>query len=79
MYINSWGHGGISVASHHPLGAVIHISETERERGEFRDRCRGGAETQETIRDRREETQMRKKMEAGGLNREYKGAKGKGG
>lgn len=36
MYINSRGHGGISVASHHPLGAVVHISETEGERGEFR-------------------------------------------
>ena len=30
-------------------------------RGEFRDRCRGGADTQETIRDRGEETQKRKK------------------
>ena len=55
------------------------VPTAEREREEFRDRCRGRAETQETIRDRREETQMRKKMEEGGLNREYKGAKGKGG
>lgn len=57
MYINSRGHGRISVASHHPLGAMVHISETEGERGEFRDRCRGGAEAQETRRDRREERQ----------------------
>lgn len=57
MYINSWGHGGISVASHHPLGAMIHVSEIERERGEFRDRCREGTEAQGTSRDRREERQ----------------------
>lgn len=54
MYINSWGYGGVGVAGHHPLGAMIHVSEMERERGEFRHRCRGGIETQETIRCRRE-------------------------
>lgn len=41
VYVNPWGHRGVSIASHHPLGAVIHISETQRERREFRDRCLG--------------------------------------
>lgn len=28
--VNPWGHWGVSIASHHPLGAVIHIPERER-------------------------------------------------
>lgn len=48
VYINSWGHRGISIASHHPLGAMIHIPEIKRKTGKFRDRGREGTEVQET-------------------------------
>lgn len=57
MYINSWGYGGVGVAGHHPLGAMIHVSEIEREKREFSHRCREGIETQETIRHRRDRRQ----------------------
>jgi len=31
--VNPWGHWGVSIASHHPLGAVIHIPERGRGNG----------------------------------------------
>lgn len=30
MDVNPWGHWGVCIASHHPLGAVIHIPERGR-------------------------------------------------
>lgn len=71
VYINSWGDRGISIASHHPLGAMIHISDRERER-EFRDRCREGVQHPENKqKQKREKTKKMTRMEKQqGLSRE---------
>lgn len=39
VYINPRRHRGVGIASHHPLGAMVHVSETQKEREGFRDRC----------------------------------------
>lgn len=50
VYINPWRHRRVSIASYHPLGAMVHISETQKERGEFRDRCMEEWRTKKQIR-----------------------------
>jgi hypothetical protein len=37
VYINPGRHRRVSIASYHPLGAMIHISGMEREKGNFRE------------------------------------------
>lgn len=76
MYINSWGTGESAQAGHHPLGAVIHISETERER-RIQRQMQGRSRHPGNNQGQRGGDTNEKKMEEGGLTREYKGAKGR--
>lgn len=54
VYINPWRHRGVSIASYHPLGAMVHVSETQKERGGFRDRRMEERRTKKQIRRERE-------------------------